>query len=186
MAAAELTGASGHPCHGRLPRAVLGVYLALWAITITGAALTSTAARGQVREVMRLGLAASANPPPSLAHVLELVVHNLPICGWPLLLASLRLRDGSPWRTVADVVVAASVLVNALPVAAALGAYGWALVPYVPQLPLEWAALAVGYGCWIVEREQGRPVSKRLKLLGVLSVVLLAAGALETYAVPHR
>jgi hypothetical protein len=135
---------------------------------------------------MRLALSATANAPPSLGHVLGLAAHNLPICAWPLLLGPLRLRRGSAWRSVADVAVAASALANVLLVAAALGGYGPALLPYVPQLPFEWAALAVGYGSWTVERRQPLANSERLRLLGVLSLALLAAGALEIYGVPHR
>jgi hypothetical protein len=135
---------------------------------------------------MRLALSASATPPPSLLHVLALSAHNLPICAWPLLLGSLRVRLESLGRRLADIVVWASVLANVLPVAAALGGYGGALLPYVPQLPLEWAALAIGCGAWVLEREEGLAGSERLKLLAVICVLLLAAAALETYAVPHR
>jgi hypothetical protein len=148
--------------------------------------LSALLAGAPVRNLMRLALSASANPPPSLARVFTLAAHNLPICAWPLLLGSLRLPRGSPFRRVADIVVVACALANVLPVAAALGGYGWALLPYVPQLPLEWAALAVGYGSWVHERRYGLGAAERLRLLGVLSVLLLAAAALETCVVPHR
>jgi hypothetical protein len=185
MATAELTGTT----RGREPRqrsVVLCAYLTLWAITLAGAALAALLGRAPVRIAMGLSLSASANPPPSLAHVLALAAHNLPICVWPLLLGSLRLSAGSLWRRVADIGVGACVLANMLPVAAALGGYGWELLPYVPQLPVEWAALAVGYGSWMLERRHGLVGSERLKLLGVVSVLLLMAAALETCAVPHR
>jgi hypothetical protein len=185
MAAAELSGATTGPAAGQRC-VVLHVYLTLWAITLAGAGLTALLARAGVHMSMGLSLSASANPPPSPGRVLALAAHNLPICAWPLLLGLLKLGGGSRWRRVADIVVLACAVANVLPVAAALGGYGGLLLPYVPQLPLEWAALAVGYGSWIVERDHGLAGSDRLKLLGVLSVLLLAAGVLETFAVPHR
>jgi hypothetical protein len=160
--------------------------VALWAITLGAAALTAVLAEAQARGVMGLELNASRNPAPAIGGVLALAAHNLPICAWPLLLGSLALERGSRWRHVADVVVAACALANVLPVAAALGGYGWALFPYMPQLPLEWAALAVGYGSWTLEREYPLGRTERLRLLGVLSVLLLVAAALETCGVPHR
>jgi hypothetical protein len=87
---------------------------------------------------------------------------------------------------VFDLAVLACALANVVPVACALGGYGVALLPYVPQLPLEWAALAVGYGSWIYERRGPVAPAQRLQLLGVLTALLFAAGALESYTVPHR
>lgn len=160
--------------------------MTLWAITLTAASLTAVLVAKRVRGLMDLALTATRNPPPSAEHVFALAAHNLPICAWPLLLGSLRIGDESPWRRVTDIGVAVCALVNVMPAAAALGGYGWALVPYVPQLPVEWAALAVGCGSWILERRRSLSRSERLKLLGVLTLLLLAAAALETCAVPHR
>jgi hypothetical protein len=185
MAAAELTGRAGERRSGA-GGAIGRVYLALWALTLGVGALTDALAAAPARGVIGLALRASGNPAPSPGRVFELAVHNLPICAWPLLLGSLALERGSRWRHVADVVVAACALANVLPVAAALGGYGWALFPYMPQLPLEWAALAVGYGSWTLEREYPLGRTERLRLLGVLSVLLLVAAALETCGVPHR
>ncbi len=162
------------------------MYLTLWAITLGGAALTAVLAGGLARSVMGLALNPAHNPAPSLASVVSLATHNLPICAWPLLLGSLRVEAGSGSRRAADALVTACALANVLPVAAALGGYGWALLPYVPQLPFEWAALAVGYGSWFLERRHGLSARERLRLLGVLSGLLLAAAGLETGAAPHR
>lgn len=163
-----------------------GVYLRIWVLTLAGAALTALLARRQVRGALRLALSAAANPAPSVAHALALGAHNLPICGWPLLLGSLRLAPTPGWRRAGDVLVLACALANVLPVAAALGGCGTALAPYVPQLPLEWGALAVGYGSWVLERDGPLSGRERLALGVVLASLLLAAAALETYAVPHR
>jgi hypothetical protein len=184
MAAAALT--SKAPRGRSVSRALTSVYLTIWAATLLIAAAVALLARRPAHELIGLSLRAQTNAPPHLAGVLALTAHNLPICGWPLLIGSLRLDAGSSWRRVLDVTVLACALANVLPVACALGGYGRALLPYVPQLPLEWAALAVGYGSWALERRRPLARSQRLGLLGVLTALLLAAGALETYAVPHR
>jgi hypothetical protein len=115
-----------------------------------------------------------------------LAAHNIPIAAWPLLLGLLvGLSDGRA-RRAADVVVLACVLVNTVPVGAALGAYGAQLIPFIPQLPVEWAGLAVGYGSWLIQRRRALSVQERLTWLALLSLVLLVAAGLEIYAVPHR
>jgi len=185
MAAAELTLRSG--VRRRPISSVIGrTYLALWGVTLTGAALTELLARAPVRAAMRLALSASRNPAPSVGHVLALAAHNLPICAWPLLFGALRLGEGSPWRRAADVLVIGCALANVAPVAAALGGYGMALVAFLAQLPLEWAALAVGYGTWVAERDRSLSARERLGLALAIVGLVLSAAVLETYAVPHR
>ncbi len=56
----------------------------------------------------------------------------------------------------------ACIIVNTLQVGAALGAYGTALLPYIPQLPLEWGGLALGASAWLVQRRRALTVSEGL------------------------
>ncbi len=186
MASTELS-AAGRAARGpSVLGALVRVYLLLWATTLAGAALAALLARGSVRGVLRLALSAAANPAPSVGRALALAAHNLPICGWPLLLGPLKLPQTPRWRRAVDLLVLGCALANVLPVAGALGGYGAPLAPFIPQLPLEWAALAVGYSSWVLQRE--RPLRHRLRLamLVALACLLLAAAALETFAVPHR
>ena len=114
-----------------------------------------------------------------------LTAHNIPIAAWPLLLGLAGAQSSRRGRTAADTLVLACMLANVVPVGAALGAYGTALLPYVPQLPLEWAGLAAGYAGWLVQRR--RPLTARARLAWLALICgLLAAGVLETAAVPHR
>ena len=69
---------------------------------------------------------------------------------------------------------------------AALGAYGAPLLPYLPQLPVEWGGLALGVSAWLVQRRRALTVAEGLGLLVLIAGVLLCSGALETVAVPHR
>ena len=89
-------------------------------------------------------------------------------------------------RKIADGVLLACIIVNTLPVGAALGAYGAPLLPYLPQLPLEWAGLALGASAWLVQRRRALTAREGLAVLALTAIVLLCAAVLETVAVPHR
>ena len=69
---------------------------------------------------------------------------------------------------------------------AALGAYGARLLPYIPQLPIEWAGLALGASAWLLQRRRALTVPEGLALLALTVCVLLCAAVIETVAVPHR
>jgi uncharacterized membrane protein len=126
------------------------------------------------------------NPPPDLAHVLALAAHNIPIAAWPLLLGVMGAHRHRLARKIADAVLAGCILANTVPVGAALGAYGPPLLPYIPQLPLEWAGLALGASAWLVQRRRALGVREGLLCLALIACVLLCAATLETVAVPHR
>ena len=91
-----------------------------------------------------------------------LAAHNLPIAAWPLLLGVLgahrhRLGPACHRRRSAGVHHR-----DTLPVGAALGAYGAALLPYLPHLPLEWAGLALGASAWLCNAAMRSPSAKGL------------------------
>jgi lysylphosphatidylglycerol synthetase-like protein (DUF2156 family) len=190
MAATELSTASP----GRwLPAGVAGAWLraytAICAATVVFAALIVAGGPGlaqPVRRILGAQLTPRNNPPPSLGHVLALAAHNIPIATWPLLLGVMGAYPHRLTWQFADTLVVACLLVNVLPVGAALGAYGTPLLPYVPQLPLEWAGLALGAGSWLVQRDRELTGRERLMWLAVTAGVLLCAAVLETVAVPHR
>ena len=75
---------------------------------------------------------------------------------------------------------------NVLPVGAALGAYGPPLLAFIPQVPFEWAALALGASAWLMQRREPLAVREGLALFAVIGGLLLCAAVLETVAVPHR
>jgi hypothetical protein len=118
--------------------------------------------------------------------VVALAAHNFPIAAWPVLLGVLGAHQHRLGRQVADVAVLGSLLANTAPVGAAFGAYGAPLLVYVPQLPLEWAGLALGASAWVVQRRRPLTVGEGLLLGGMTAIVVLCAAVLETVAVPHR
>jgi hypothetical protein len=174
---------------GRFWRAWLRAYFGIWAVTL-GVALLVVAGAGDVRAPVRDVLGARLDPelnaPPRLGHLLELAAHNLPIAAWPVLLGVVGAHRHPTARRIADVVVTAAMGANTVIVGSALGAYGTALLPYVPQLPLEWAGLALGASAWLVQRRRALTVLEGALCVGVIASVLLIAAALETVAVPHR
>jgi hypothetical protein len=192
MATPELTG--GHQAGTRrLPgggtEAWLCAYGALWALTLATAGLLAVAGptlQAPTRRLLALTLTPSGNPPPNGWRVLALAAHNIPIAAWPLLLGLAGMQRSRRARTATDALVLACMLANTIPAGAALGAYGSALIPYVPQLPLEWAGLAAGYASWLIQRKQAIGLSQRLRWLAVVCVPLISAAVIETTGVPHR
>ncbi len=160
----------------------LTVATALSALTV-GA--LGPALQTPVHSLLDLRLSAAATPAPSLERAFSLAAHNLPVTSWPLLLQAAGAQRSRRSEMVANTLLAATLGVNALLVGAAFGAYGPRLAWFVPQLPLEWAALAGGAAVWVAR--EGPVTSRgRAEAAATIAVLVLAAAALETYAVPHH
>jgi hypothetical protein len=167
----------------------LYAYAAVWTVTLTAAAAVALAGRPLVRPVRRvLGLTLDAqqrNPPPQLGHVLELAAHNIPVACWPLLLGVLGVHRDRLATHVADGLLLACMITNTLPVGAAIGAYGTPVLPYLPQLPLEWGGLALGASGWLVQRHRPLSLAGGVSVFALSSVLLFCAALIETVATPH-
>ena len=194
MAAPELSGSAiGHAGRSRrLPAGLIGatlrLYAAMWTLTLAGALavrLAGPQARRETRRLLGLALSARATPAPSAGHVLALAAHNIPIAAWPLLLGPIGAGQKRPLRRVADTLVLACLCANTLPVGFAFGGYGSPLLAYIPQLPVEYAGLAVGYGSWLIQRRRALGGRERVVWLAVTVILLLIAAIVETFAVPH-
>jgi hypothetical protein len=171
-----------------LLRASLAAYAAIWLATLGSAALVALSGAPLVlpiRHVLGLRLAAGVNRPPDVEHVLTLAAHNSPICAWPLLLGVVGAHRHRLARRFGDALVLACMIANTLPVGAALGAYGTRLLPFLPQLPLEWAGLALGAGGWLIRRRRALAIGEGLRCLALIVCVLLCAAVLESAAAPH-
>ena len=194
MAATELTRGPRRRAGARrlppgLPVAWLHAYAGVWTATLVAAMLVAIAGQPVMsitRRALGLGLTAQQHPPPHLGHVVALTAHNIPIAAWPLLLSLAGADRGPRARRLADCAVLACILVNTLPVGAALAAYGTPLIAYMPQLPVEWAGLALGASSWLTQRRRAITARERLVWLVLIAGVLLCAAVLETAAPPHR
>jgi hypothetical protein len=192
MAATELSqrrGARGRWLPAGLGAAWVRAYAAVWLGALAAAGLVTLVGRPLImpaRGLLGATLSAQANPPPQLGHVLALAAHNIPIFSWPLLLGVLDAHHRRLARHVADGVVVAAIFVNTAQVGIGLGAYGRALLPYLPHVPLEWAAAALGASGWLAQRRGMLTIRTGLAVFALIVAVLLCAAFLEVVAVPHR
>jgi hypothetical protein len=188
MATPELTR---HP--SLLPRpaaavsCVIDAYVAVWALTLL-AATAFTLIPG-APELARDLLGAKLTPAPrgpGVADILQIAFHNVRVCGWPLLLGVLGAQHHRWSRWTAHAAVNANLTVNTALVGAAVGGYGHRILPFLPHLPVEWAALAVGAGCWWTIAAGHLARRQAIWLLVFLVAAALLAATLELTATPHR
>ncbi len=120
----------------------------------------------------------------NVTDLLSILATNLRLLAAPFALALLGFQHSGRARGFGDLVVAAVVTLNALRVGLALGRYGTELIPYIPQLPIEWLALALSACAWMSARRGAQPRELRTTaLLTVLAAV--SAAAIEVLLTPH-
>lgn len=186
MASAELT----HPTvgHSRAParvtrrwrptRELVASYAVVWLLT----------AAGCLAGLLVPGLAAGGGPHPTLhgsvSDVLSILAANLRLFSIPFALVVLGFQRSRRARAFGDVLVGAVVTLNAFRVGLALGRYGTELFPYIPQLPIEWLALALSTSAWIAARHDAQLQTLRTRALQTL-LVAAAAAAIEALLTPH-
>jgi hypothetical protein len=189
MATTELNVASSRARYESWWRAWARVYCATWLTTACSAiavALVGDGVARTVRSTLALRLNGETSTARGLGHALALTAHNFPICAWPLLLGVLGADRSRAGRALTDAVLVVALIANTALAGAALGAYGSRLLPYLPQLPAEWAALALGASAWLVQRQRSIALGEAVALVGAIAVLLLCAAVLETFVVPHR
>ncbi len=172
-----------------VPAAWRQSYVAIWIATLSFATLVVLAGEPftrPIRNLLGLRLTPQHNPRPHLECILALAAHNTPLFAWPLLLGPAGAHRHQLTTRAADVLVLACVSINTVLVGAALGAYGMALLPYEINVPVEWAALALGAGSWLVQRQRTLSTYERLVWLALIVLLVLCAATLETVGVPHR
>ncbi|MCW3033334.1 MAG: hypothetical protein JWM60_1679 [Solirubrobacterales bacterium] len=163
------------------------VFLALCAFTVAVGLVVLGAGESlavPVRGWLALRLSAARTPAPSAGRALALAAHNLPVAAWPLLLDAAGAGHSTRSRRIARCLVCGALGANAFPVGAAFSAYGIRVARFAPQIPLEWAALALGAS---VGLSLGPLRSKdRIAVLATLAALLAGAASVETFGVPHR
>jgi hypothetical protein len=172
-----------------LGAALVRAYAAVWFGALAAGALVTLVGRPLILPARRLlgaTLSAQHNPPPQLGHVLVLAAHNIPIFSWPLLLGPFGAHRSRFQTHVADGLLMACIFVNTAQVGVGLAAYGWALLPYLPQVPLEWVAAALGVSAWLVQRRRSLTVREGFGVFALIVLVMVCAAVLETFVVPHR
>lgn len=145
---------------------------------------------GVTAAILDPGLAGSSRPHPtltgSLGDWLSILSTNLRVLAVPFLLAALRLPATRAGRTIGDLILATLTALSTLSVGIAIGRWRGRLIPYLPHLPAEWAALTLALAAWLLIRTGHAPVRQLAGLAAVITGLLIAAASLEAWATPHR
>ncbi len=186
----ESTSAAAEPRHGpltSLPRRALSHPVAIAAATI--AIVTGAAA---LADALDPALGPGGHPHPTLHgtlhEALSIFVTNARLLIVALLLVAGRWPTGRLTRHVGDLIVGALLVVNPATIGLALGRFQATLLPYLPHLPLEDAALATAAAAWLSRRLPPGPGTPVGSLAGYTLWTLLltiAAALTETFLVPH-
>lgn len=163
-------------------------YAGLWALTVAFAAVVWAIPGGSgfARGALVLSLSAARNPAPSVAAAVSITANNALHAGWPLALGPIGAARRRAARAFVDVAVALNIAMCAVLVGSAIGGYGSRTVAFLPQVPLEWAGVAVGAAGWTVERSWPLRRHERAVAAGVLVGLLAVAAAIEVWVTPHR
>lgn len=124
--------------------------------------------------------------PGSLGDALSIAEQNARVLATPFLLGWLGFARAPLGRRIGDAALLVLTAASTVTVGVELGRWRERLLPYIPQLPIEWAALTISLSAWLLIRSRGTRRSQ-LAALAVLTVVLLiAAAGIETWCTPHR
>jgi len=149
-------------------------------VTATGAAIALVAP----------GVAPAGAPHATLhgtpSEAASILLANLRVLAAPIILTAARWDGGRVTRTIGDAIVLADLVVTPFLVGAALGIHRTALVPFLPHVPIEWAALSTAVAAWLSARRSPSTSWRTIASYAAVVVVLAAASAIvETVAVPH-
>jgi hypothetical protein len=155
----------------------------------SAAVLGSTLAAGLVG-VLDPAIAGSTTPHPTLTGNLSdwlvIATENLRVVATPFLLWLLGLHTSQLGRRAGDALIVVVIAVNTSAVGTELGRWRGQLIPYLPQLPLEWGALILAVSAWLTIRTTAATRRQVAALASTTTILLAAAATLETWATPHR
>jgi hypothetical protein len=160
-----------------------------WLPAAAGLVLALTAL-GALLSTIAPALAGHTRPHPtltgSLGDALAILQNNLRVLAAPFLLCLLKFPASRLGRRAGDLLILALAADSVIPVGLELGRWHAKLLPYLPQLPLEWAALTVAITAWLTARhDHMRP--RQLAVLATTTAALLAgAASIETWGAPQR
>ena len=159
-------------------------------LTAAAGAVIALTAVGALLEMIAPAVAPNTRPHAtltgSLSDAAAILENNLRALATPFLCVALGLPDSRLGRHTGDLLVLAITALSAIAVGIELARWNTILLPYIPQLPVEWAALSTAVTAWLAAR-RGAVDRWAVTELAVLTAVLLAlAACLETWCVPHR
>jgi hypothetical protein len=162
----------------------------MWCPSLSAGAVIGLTALGIGLAIADPALVGSARPHPtltgSLADAAAILQNNARVLSAPFLLVVLGFPESRLGRGAGDLIVTGLMVASTIPVGLELGRWQGRLLPYLPQLPLEWAALALAVHAWFIARAGHLTVRELPALAAVLLALLTCAACLETWATPHR
>jgi len=192
MAARELTcsqtssgtGSPRAPSRAEGPRPYLRVVFLSWVTLVMATALGAAAAAWPT-----LGPASRphATLHPSLDAIASILLNNLRVLAAPFILAAARFGATRTSRLAGDAIVATILFGNAVAVGLALGRWRGALIPFLPQLPIEYLAAATAAAAWLDARRHAVPRGPQIAIANAAATIGLAAAAaaIEVLLTPH-
>jgi hypothetical protein len=153
-----------------------------WAITLAAAAV------GAIDPGLALHAAPHPTLHPTLDASLSIVTNNARSLAVPLLLVAVGLHHHPLGRRVGDLAVLIILAFNGTLVGIELGRWQTQLLPYLPQLPVEWLAAGTSTAAWASSRQTTDTQTDRAVVTraAVVTAVLLAtAAAIEVLLTPH-
>jgi hypothetical protein len=124
---------------------------------------------------------------PSLDAIASILLNNLRVLAAPFILAAARFGATRSSRFAGDAIVATILVGNAVAVGLALGRWREALIPFVPQLPIEYLAAATAAAAWLDARRHAPARGSQLAAANAAATIGLtaAAAAIEVLLTPH-
>jgi hypothetical protein len=124
---------------------------------------------------------------PSLGAIASIVMNNARVLAAPFILLAARFDRGRVSRLAGDTIVTAILVGNGIAVGLALGRWRGALIPYIPQLPVEYLAAATAATSWLSARRHSplsAPSTVAISAVATLALTAVAA-AIEVLLTPH-
>ena len=150
-------------------------------------ALTAATTLAAILAVAAPALAPATPPHPTLhptaGEVASILSHNLRVLAAPFILVAARFERTRASRIAGDAVVAAILAGNAIAVGLALGRWHAALIPFLPQLPVEYLAAATAATAWLDARRHRTGTT--LRSAAATLTLTATAAAIEVLLTPH-
>jgi hypothetical protein len=157
-------------------------------------ALTALTAAGFLLARVDPALAPSTRPHPTLdptpAAIAAILANNARVLAAPFILIAARFERSRLTRLAGDAITATILAGNALWIGLAIGRWEGSLIPYLPQLPLEYLAASTAAGAWIHTRRRashrgGSDQCASAIYATATLTLLVGAAAIEVLLTPH-
>jgi hypothetical protein len=154
-------------------------------------ALAAATALGGLAALVWPGLGPATRPHatlhPTPSTIASIFLNNARVLAAPFILLAARFDRGRISRIAGDTIVTTILVGNATAVGFALGRWRGALIPFIPQLPVEYLAAATATTTWISGRRHHAPSAPSSAAAAAIATFGLtaAAAAIEVLLTPH-